>query len=144
MTRSRQVLLTDDLGFLLSRAGALVAADVNRALTPLDLKVRPYSVLVLACESEDGVNQRGVAIALGLDPSQIVSLVDDLEQRGLVERMPDSIDRRNKRIVATIAGRNLLADAQSRVDAVHARLFGSFPDGVIDELKGALRMMIDG
>lgn len=142
MSRSRQVQLADDLGFLLSRAGGLVAGQVNRALAPLDLKVRPYSVLVLACEKPEGVNQRSVAATLGLDPSQIVALIDDLERRGLVERVADAADRRNKLIVATDAGRQLLEQAHRRVDEVHERLFGGLPGGVVNSLKEALRAVV--
>ncbi|MGW0005445.1 MarR family winged helix-turn-helix transcriptional regulator [Nocardia grenadensis] len=142
MSRSRQVQLAEDLGFLLSRAGGLVAGQVNRALAPVDLKVRPYSVLILACEQAEGVNQRSVAATLGLDPSQIVALIDDLERRGLVERVADAADRRNKLIVATDAGRELLEQAHRRADEVHERLFGGLPAGVVNSLKEALRAVV--
>ena len=48
---------------------------------------------------------------LGLDPSQIVALVDDLEGRGLVMRTLDPNDRRNKLIVATDDGRDMCEQA---------------------------------
>lgn len=143
MTRSRPLRLEDDLGFLLSRASGLVAAQTNRVLAPLELKVRPYSLLVLACENEDGVTQRNVASTLGLDPSQIVALVDELERRDLVERVPDRSDRRNKRILATENGMALVEDAQNRVAEVHRRLFGELPEGAAEGLatllQGAIR-----
>lgn len=93
--------LSDDIGFLLSRVGGMVLGAVNKALVPTGLRVRSYSVLVLACEQAEGVNQRGVAATMGLDPSQIVGLVDELEERGLVVRTLDPSDRRNKLIAAT-------------------------------------------
>ncbi|WP_413768910.1 MarR family winged helix-turn-helix transcriptional regulator [Rhodococcus pyridinivorans] len=139
MIRSRPLRLEDDLGFLLSRVSGLVAAQTNQVLAPLDLKVRPYSLLVLACENADGVTQRSVASTLGLDPSQIVALVDELERRDLVERVPDSSDRRNKRILATEKGMALVDDAQSRVIEVHRRLFGELPEGMADGLTAMLR-----
>lgn len=143
MTRSRQVhQLTDDLGFLLSRAGGMTTGRVNRVLAPLELKVRSYSVLMLACENRTGVNQRGVAATLGLDPSQIVALVDDLERRGLVERSADPADRRNNLIAATKAGEELLDQARSLVDTVHEQLFGDLPPGMVETLKAALRTVV--
>lgn len=143
MTRARQVhRLTDDLGFLLSRAGGLATGQVNRALAPLELKVRSYSVLMLACENRAGVNQRGVAATLGLDPSQIVALVDDLERRGLVERSADPADRRNNLIAATEAGEQLLNQARARVETVHEQLFGNLPDGVMETMKATLRTVV--
>ncbi|WP_280434863.1 MarR family winged helix-turn-helix transcriptional regulator [Nocardia carnea] len=142
MAHSPEVRLLDDLGFLLTRAGGLVVGSVNKALAPLGLKVRPYSVLVLACENAAGVNQRAVAATLGLDPSQVVALVDDLERRGLVERIADHADRRNKLIVATAAGRAVLGEARGLVDEVHSRCFGQLPEQVLDDMREALRGLV--
>ncbi|MET0798509.1 MAG: MarR family transcriptional regulator, partial [Rhodococcus sp. (in: high G+C Gram-positive bacteria)] len=73
--------LSDDIGFLLTRAGTSLTAAAKTALAPFELRVRSYSVLALACEHADGLGQRQLAEELGLDPSQIVALVDDLEVR---------------------------------------------------------------
>ncbi|GAA4316157.1 hypothetical protein GCM10023162_22650 [Klenkia terrae] len=97
--------LTDDLGFLLSRASGAVVRATNAALTSHGLRVRQYSVLVLACDAADGVTQRELADVLGLDPSQVVLLVDELAGAGLVERRPSEADRRTRLVVATDAGR---------------------------------------
>ncbi|SSC24078.1 DNA-binding transcriptional regulator, MarR family [Klenkia terrae] len=104
--------LTDDLGFLLSRASGAVVRATNAALTSHGLRVRQYSVLVLACDAADGVTQRELADVLGLDPSQVVLLVDELAGAGLVERRPSEADRRTRLVVATDAGRRVRADAE--------------------------------
>lgn len=109
--------LADDLGFLLSRASGLVVRATNTALAEHGLRVRQYSVLVLACESDDGSTQRELAAALGLDPSQVVLLVDELETGGLVERRPDPADRRTRLVVATAAGRRVREAAGAAADA---------------------------
>ena len=103
--------LSDDLGFLLSRGSGLVVRASNEALAGVGLRVRQYSVLLLACETEAGMSQRGLARVLGLDPSQVVQLVDELVEAGLVERRPAPADRRTRLVVATAAGRRLRADA---------------------------------
>jgi len=99
--------LSEDLGFLLSRASGAVVRTTNAALVEHGLRVRQYSVLVLACETADGVSQRALATVLGLDPSQVVLLVDELTAAGLVERRPDPADRRTRLVVATAAGRRV-------------------------------------
>lgn len=103
--------LSRELIFLIARMRAIGSAHSNQALKSLDLRVRSYSVLSLAC---DGTNptQRDLANFLSLDPSQIVPLVDDLEKRGLVNRIPDPADRRSKVIIATDAGQELYAKAR--------------------------------
>ena len=60
---------------------------------------------------------RELADALGYDASHITGIVDRLEQRGLVERRPDTADRRVKRLVVTDAGIELQAEIEARVFA---------------------------
>jgi DNA-binding MarR family transcriptional regulator len=109
--------LTDDLGFLLSRVSGAVVRATNAALAEEGLRVRQYSVLTLACDTEEGMSQRGLAAVLGLDPSQVVALVDELVEAGLVERRPDPGDRRTRLVVATAAGHRTHARAATRAAA---------------------------
>lgn len=102
--------LGQDVDFLLARARAVRSAATNALLEPLDLRVRSYSVLSLAC-SDTNPSQKELAQFLDLDPSQIVALIDRLEERGLVRREPDPRDRRSNVIRATAAGQALYAEA---------------------------------
>jgi DNA-binding MarR family transcriptional regulator len=56
---------------------------------------------------EDGVSMGEMARGIGVDPSYITALVDDLDERGLARREPAPYDRRVKIIVLTDAGRKL-------------------------------------
>ncbi|MFI0464329.1 MULTISPECIES: MarR family winged helix-turn-helix transcriptional regulator [Saccharopolyspora] len=142
MAETQPRLLADDIGFLLSRAGGMVLGAVNKALVPLGLKVRSYSVLVLACEDSAGVNQRSVAATMGLDPSQIVGLIDELEERGLVARTPDPADRRNRLIAATEEGHRVRDEAQELVDQAHSAYFGDLPAEVVAQLRETLGRIV--
>ena len=57
---------------------------------------------------------RALAERLGVDPPYVTLMVDDLEKRGLVQRMPHPEDRRAKLVELTAAGRA----AAERADAV--------------------------
>ncbi|MBU3995609.1 MAG: MarR family winged helix-turn-helix transcriptional regulator [Actinobacteria bacterium] len=103
--------LASDLSFLLARSNALSLAAGNAALRAFGLKVRSYPVLALVCD-DLRPTQRELADVLRLDPSQVVSLVDELEGRGLIERQVDDRDRRAKVLVPTAAGRSLYLDAR--------------------------------
>jgi MarR family transcriptional regulator, organic hydroperoxide resistance regulator len=111
--------LTDDVGFLLSRTSAQFIRAANAALAVHGLRVRSYSALLLACGKNDGMSQRGLAEALALDPSQVVAIVDELAEAGLVERRPSETDRRTKRVVPTAGGRAAARAAQENVEAAH-------------------------
>ncbi|MCW3492534.1 MarR family winged helix-turn-helix transcriptional regulator [Microbacterium sp. SSM24] len=123
--RESTTRLDDDLSFLIARANALSIAAGNAALADFGLRVRSYSVLSMAAEAV-GPSQREISDHLRLDPSQVVALVDDLQGRELVERRPDSRDRRANVVVATAAGRTLLAEARAAVlgaeRALHSQL----------------------
>lgn len=134
--------LENDLGFLLARSSALVVRATNIALTPLGLRVRPYTVLSLAANAPGGVTQRAVAADMGLDPSQVVALIDDLEERGLVARRTDPSDRRNKLIVATEAGVRLAEQAGRLSEQASAEIFAAFDPVLLDELRAVLRQVI--
>ncbi|MCW2582854.1 MAG: Transcriptional regulator, MarR family [Klenkia sp.] len=129
--------LTDDLGFLLSRASGALVRATNTALGEHGLRVRQYSVLVLACEREDGVTQREVADVLGLDPSQVVVLVDELADTGRVERRPGP-DRRTRLVVATPAGRRVCEAAGAAARAAQEGPLAGLDDGDRDRLREVL------
>ena len=94
-TRLAESSISTDIGFLLAKLHAAGSVLNNAALAEFGLKERSYSVLALACGNL-GPTQRELAEFLSLDPSQIVALIDELEQRGLVERKPGPSDRRQK------------------------------------------------
>lgn len=102
--------LSDEVGFLAVRTGATATKLARERLRPLGLHVRSYSVLALAAGS--GWTQREVAEYLDLDPSQVVSLVDELEKAGLVRREVAPGDRRSKLVRATSSGAALLRRAR--------------------------------
>ncbi|GAB2903266.1 MarR family winged helix-turn-helix transcriptional regulator [Neomicrococcus lactis] len=111
--------LAEEVTFLIARVTSVSNAKANAALADLGLKVRSYSVLNLAA-SDLQPTQRELAQMLSLDPSQIVSLVDDLEANGLILREQDQRDRRQKVISATPDGIKLLKEARKRTQEAQA------------------------
>jgi DNA-binding MarR family transcriptional regulator len=136
--------LTDDVGFLLSRASGLVVRASNAALAGHGLRVRPYSVLLLACDAEEGMSQRELADVLGLDPSQVVLLVDELTGAGLVERRVSGTDRRTKLVTATAAGRAVREAAARDVDGALAAQLGDLSADERGQLQALLTRLVLG
>ncbi len=81
------------LGFLLTRIHEGIYRDVATALAPIGIEPGHFGALV-ALEATGPVAQAGLAHALGLSGARVVGLVDDLEQRDLVERRRSPVDRR--------------------------------------------------
>jgi DNA-binding MarR family transcriptional regulator len=78
-------------------------ADLNARM-----KLSPGVIkMLMRLSKEDGVSMGDVARSIGVDPSYITALVDDLDQRGLARREPAPYDRRVKIIVLTEEGRKV-------------------------------------
>lgn len=132
--------LADDLSFLLARANALSVGAGNRALAPFRLRVRSYSALAVAADA-DQPTQREVADYLRLDPSQVVALIDALEDRGLVRRETDPRDRRSKVVACTAEGRELVAQARVAVRDAERTLHADLSEAERATLSGLLQRL---
>jgi DNA-binding MarR family transcriptional regulator len=103
----------ETLTYLLQKAAKRSLHDLEAALADLDLTARQYLVLAMI-EAEGSRSQQDLAGFLGIDPTVLVKLVDQLEERGVVKRTRFENDRRQHRITLTTEGKRLLADAYTR------------------------------
>jgi DNA-binding MarR family transcriptional regulator len=77
-------------------------------VSPLGL-TPPQAGILRRLGQAPGQSQRGLADTLGMHAPRLVALIDELEDRGLVVRERDLVDRRNYAISLTESGRDLLA-----------------------------------
>jgi len=81
--------------------------------------LRPRHLIALKLLSEHGpTSQQGLADALSLDPSNVVGLLNELEERGLIVRRRDPADRRRHIVELSAAGTKELCLAQTRLSRV--------------------------
>jgi DNA-binding MarR family transcriptional regulator len=100
------------VGFLLSSLGYAVSRQFHAVLKPLGLEPRHFAVL-RAVRVLEGATQQAVASFLQIPPSRMVAILDNLEERGLVERRQRPDDRRSRAMFLTPAGEDLLAQAKT-------------------------------
>src|SRR5881409_509517 len=62
--------------------------------------------------AREGAIQQEIGSAMGIDPSTMVSLIDQLEVAGLARRRPHPKDRRAREVAITPKGRRLLERAR--------------------------------
>jgi DNA-binding MarR family transcriptional regulator len=96
------------LGFLLSQVGVYAARRFAQRIAAIDLHPPLFRVLNVV-DAAEGQSQQAIGEAIGAPASRMVAIVDELEQRGLVERRPHPSDRRVRALYLTGEGRKLLA-----------------------------------
>ena len=94
-------------GYLLARVGSESRRRFVQALEEHSITLAQYGVLMILGELKSAP-QRGLADAVGIDPRNLVSILDDLEKRGFLRRGSDASDRRRHAVALSRRGRTLL------------------------------------
>ncbi len=93
--------------FLLSQIGALARERFGEKTATLGITPAHAGILRLLGNSP-GTNQQELAATLGVLPSRMVLLLDELGEKGLVERGRSTEDRRQSILELTRAGKQTL------------------------------------
>src|SRR3954469_19035537 len=118
------------LFFRLWRASHTRAAD---ALATLGLTPALFGLLNVV-GAREGAIQQELGSAMGIDPSTMVSLIDQLESAGLAKRRPCARDRRAREVTITPKGRRVLERGRKMAAQVE--------DDVLRGLSGAERRQL--
>ena len=103
--------------FLLAQVGAHAAARFAERIN--ELGVIPADVgLLRMIATQPGRSQQSLAEELGVVPSRVVALVDNLERKGLIERRRNPQDRRNYALHLTTEGTHVMTEMR-RLGSAH-------------------------
>jgi len=105
--------------FLIVQVGAHAASQFAERLRKLKL-VPQHAGILRILNSTPGIAQQALAATLEMVPSRLVVLVDDMEQRGLIERRGNPEDRRRYALHVTEKGHSTL-EAISRIAREHSQ-----------------------
>jgi DNA-binding MarR family transcriptional regulator len=98
-----------EVAFLLSQVGAHAATRFAERIAALDL-APPHVGILGVIERANGLSQQSLGEKLGVFPSRLVGLLDELQERGLVERRDSPTDRRSYALYLTKAGHAALME----------------------------------
>jgi DNA-binding MarR family transcriptional regulator len=107
--------------FLLAQVGAQGARRFMERVSKIGLTPADAGLL-RKIASDPGISQQALAEHMGVVPSRMVALVDELENKRIVERRRNTEDRRNYALLLTDQGRQIL-DQISRIAAEHEEEF---------------------
>jgi DNA-binding MarR family transcriptional regulator len=123
------------LFFRLWRGSHTKTAEALQAigLTPALFAVLNY------LQAREGGNQQQIGSAMGIDPSTMVSLVDQLERAGLASRRPHPHDRRAREVLITPKGRRTLKRARELAEGVEDDVLQGLSPAERSQLVSLLR-----
>jgi DNA-binding MarR family transcriptional regulator len=121
-------------------ARALVAAE-EPVLRAHQVSMWGYVVLTALAE-QPARTQAALAQSIGADKSRIIGVLDDLQERGLIERHADPADRRVRLLELTEAGRRLRESVRSDIQRQEEeRVLSALPDEDRAAFIRALRIL---
>jgi DNA-binding MarR family transcriptional regulator len=98
----------------------------------------PHSGILRAIAAEPGRSQQALSGQLGLLPSRVVAYVDELEDRGYIERRRNPDDRRLHALYLTASGKKVL-NRIAELARQHERLMTA---GLDAEQRNTLRELL--
>jgi DNA-binding MarR family transcriptional regulator len=131
------------VGFLISQLGFVSSKNFIEALRPLGIGPREWTLLRFVA-AEEGQSQHALAERLGLPPSRMVALVDQMEEGGLLERRPHPDDRRVRALHVTRKGRGVMKRAGEIALDYEARLCSPLTTEERDRLIDILQKLQEG
>jgi MarR family transcriptional regulator, lower aerobic nicotinate degradation pathway regulator len=110
-------------GLLIFRLARASAWRLGRSLRESGLRSPEYAVLH-HLDAQGPIAQRDLALALRIQPSNLVALLDQLQERELLARSPDPLDRRRHRVELTAPGRRAVKRAREATRRAESDLLG--------------------
>src|SRR5688572_18181896 len=103
-----------DIGTMLGRTTRLTGKVIAKRFqeAKINLTIEQFALLHMLAE-EKCLIQQELADIIKKHKSAVLRLIDALEQRELVNRIPDATDRRKRTLVVTTKGKALLEKANA-------------------------------
>lgn len=116
-----------DLGAMVLRLGHRLLAMEQPILARHGISMWAYIVLSSLRRSPVRT-QAALAASIGADKTRMIPVLDDLQQRGLIEREPDPSDRRVRLLELTEEGARVQRAIQADIRVGEAELLASLSD----------------
>jgi DNA-binding MarR family transcriptional regulator len=115
-----------DLAAMIVPLGRALMAAEQPVLRAHGISMWGYTVLN-ALNREPLRTQAALAESIGADKTRIITVLDELQRRGLIVREPDPADRRARLLSLTDEGRRLRASVQAAIQGREERLLERLP-----------------
>jgi DNA-binding MarR family transcriptional regulator len=124
-------------GYRLQRATSAAMLRYKAVFADFGLRRTTFSCLALIV-ARPGMKQGELGKVLAIERPNLVSIVDDLANAGLVQRETSTTDKRAYALTPTEKGTALFAEAQAAVKALDAEITKGLSAAQVTDLQAAL------
>lgn len=135
-----------ELGVQFNRLGQAWRRELDNELQAYGLTDATWRPLFFLGRLGDGIRQKDLAQALGIEGPSLVRLLDNLEAQDLVQRRDSPTDRRSKALYMTQTGRAISAQVREVADRIAAELLANVSENefavsrhMLEKIDEALR-----
>jgi MarR family transcriptional regulator, multiple antibiotic resistance protein MarR len=126
---------------LINRVRVELIDALDRELAPFDISAPQLFVLSSVAYGEADSAAR-LCKSISYDPGAMTRMIDRLQQKGLVRRVPHPEDRRAMNLELTVAGKALFPQLMAAKDRVQAQFFRGFSEEDVRTLDALLHRML--
>ena len=135
------ILSGGELGFLVSSVRSAIWGSIEAELQPLDITAAQF-VVFNSIAMGKGRTIGEFCRLLGYDSGAMTRLLDRIEKKGLIRRVPNPEDRRSFLLELTPESRAVFPQAKKRVQAVFKRLLAGFDEKQAAALRQSLEQVL--
>ena len=129
-------------GFLLGRIGKLASRRFAKALENTGLKP-PQAGVLMTLHQRGPMTQQALGDLLHVDPSNLVGILNELEDNGLAVRRRDPDDRRRHIVEISAAGLEQVAGIEGVVSEVEDGLLSGLDESERAQLQRLLSRVVE-
>ena len=129
------------IGRLIGKVRMEILDALDRELAPFDVTSAQY--IILAALAEGGVDSAsGLCRGVSYDPGAMTRMIDRLENKGFIRRVPCAEDRRRARLELTAEGKTVYPKLAAGASKVFGRYLHGFSRTETRQLQGLLERML--
>lgn len=122
---------------LMIKLGRITTHRFTEALEPFGIRPRHVAALI-ELRDHGELSQQSLCGRLHVDPTNLVAILNELEQRGLATRRRDPEDRRRHIVEVSKKGLAMIGKASKVMDGVEEELLDGLEPAERDQLERAL------
>ena len=136
MPKSKNLKNDIDIGMLMSQVDRLCTKKFGQNAQKFGIDISQDQWMVLGpIWKNKGISQKDIAEYCGKDKTSVTKIIDTLEKKNLLVRVPDQLDQRIKRVVLSNKGKEMMENSMVVMEQTRNEVRKGISDQEIDLFK---------